>query len=135
EYIGGRRAVLAVIGFDIAAADLDVPHLTADAGDAAAVVITYVAAGDINLMQIHLIHEDADAPVLIDMRLGDDHIAIPRCEMNAVITLADQHSGNREFHGPGGFDAVGFLVIADDLDAIHHRHPLLLPNIILHRTR
>ena len=66
--------------------------------DAAQPVITDVVADDIDLVQIDAVEVDAHAAVLVDVAVGDEHIAVPRDEVNPVQGLADDDAGDRQLH-------------------------------------
>ena len=84
-------------------------------------------------MQIDAIVEDADAPVLVDVATGNQHVAIAPDEVDAVPDLANDGPDNRQLHGAFRLDAVGQFVGADDLDPLNHRRSLPIPDGRLER--
>ena len=84
---------------------------------------TDVAAGDDRLVQIDPVEIDADRPgsAVIDVRVGQEHVAVALDQVDAVAALADRDSGDRRLHRPIELDAVGLVVVADDLEVADGR--------------
>ena len=136
KHVRGRRAVLALVALDVAAGDLEVADLARPADDPAAVAVADVAAGHVDLVQVDRVEEDADAAVLdrcgsrrsMTLRLRPvrwmpcRHLRIStRVMVSCIVPLASMR--------------VGLLVVADDLEPVHRRHPLAGPHSVLHRLR
>jgi len=51
-----------------------------------------VAAGDVDLVQVHRVKKNPDAAILVNMAIRDEHIAIPFRQMDAMPAVADQHA-------------------------------------------
>ena len=133
--VGGRRAVLGHVGFDVAAGDVNVADVAAADDDAAAAAIADVAGRDVRLVQIDVVVEDAAAAVLVDVAGVDEHVAIALDEVNAVAALADVDAAERELHRAAGLDAVGLGVLADNREAFDDGHPLAVPDLRLDGVR
>ena len=84
QHIRSRRSVLAHIPFDIAVADLQVPHISATLHNSASVVITDMRVADINLMQVNMVEEDSDAAIFINVTIGNNDIAVSLGQVDAV---------------------------------------------------
>ena len=81
-----------VVIFDIVAGNLQVANLRAFDSYSTNPVITDVAAGDVNLMQVYMVQEDAYTRVVIYVAMADQHIAIALCQADPMTTAANQHT-------------------------------------------
>ena len=62
------------------------------------------------------------------MRVGQEHVAVALDEVDAIAALADRDSGDRRLHRPIELDAVGLVVVADDLEVADGRQALAAPD-------
>jgi len=85
-------------------------------------------------MQVDRVEKDADAAVVVNVAIGNQHVAIAIGEMNAVSALANEHLMKRWLHDAFDADAVGLGVLADDLDAGDDRHAFAAP-LVVHEVR
>src|SRR5262249_21621516 len=122
EHIGGWFALHALVALDVAAGDLEVPHLAGLHHNPAAVAVADVAAGHVDLVQVDAFEEQADAAILVDVAVRDDDVAVAPREVNAVPALADEDARDGELHRAAGLDGVGLLVVADDLESLDDGH-------------
>src|SRR5262249_1476935 len=83
QHVRGRRPLLALVALDVAAGDLEIPHLAGLAYNSAAVAVADVAAGDVDLMQVDRVEKDTDAAILVDVAGGNDRVAVAAGEVNA----------------------------------------------------
>ena len=94
-----RRSTLAVgrparvhVRLDVAAGHLNIANVPFAADDLALRVVADVAGGHVDLMQIDVVEKKPDASVLIKVAIGDEHVAIPPDEVNAVASSPNQET-------------------------------------------
>src|SRR5690606_7303339 len=124
-----RAVGSAHVAFDVAGADLQVADLAAPRHDAAAVIVRDVASHDGDLMQVHPVQKHADPAVVVQVAVGDLHVAVAFGDVNRVQAVADGDPRDGRLHRAGQLDAAGLFVAADDLDAVDQRHPLAVPDV------
>ena len=90
--IGSGLGLGGHIAFDITGANLQVANLTALGNYAALPVVTDVAIGKIDLMQVHRIKKHSDPTVVIQVTLRQGHIAITLGQTNRVQHVSDLQS-------------------------------------------
>ena len=128
QHVGGGRAALGHVGFDVAAGDVNVANVATPHDHPAGAAVADVAGGDVRLVQIDMIVENAAAAVFINVATVDQDVAIPLDEMHAVAALADVNATERELKCAVGFDAVGFGMIAGDGEPLDDGHSLAFPH-------
>ena len=83
--------------------------------------------GDDGLVQVDFIEMNADARVVIEVAAIDDQVAGSLGDMHGRADVPDQHTRQCRLHDADNANAVGFRVIAFNLDAIYCRHAFVLP--------
>ena len=68
---------------------------------------------------------EADVPC-VEVLAGEGHRQVD--QVHAVAAMPDQNPGDRRLHRPFELDAVGLVVVADDLQVADSRHSLPLPD-------
>src|SRR5262249_12834375 len=93
--------------------------------------IADVAADDDRLMEVRALEEDADAPGtgVVDVRVGQQEVAIAPDRVHAVAAATDQDAGDRRLHRAIARDPVGPIVPTFDLDPRDGRHPRAPPDL------
>ncbi len=122
-------ALRVMVIFDVAGTNLDIADIATPRDDAAAVIVTNMGADDVRLMQVHVVVENADARVVVEIARADDDVPIRLGEVNRVTAFADEDVLNGELHRARGLDAVRFSVGADNLDTRDGRGAFVLPDL------
>src|SRR5439155_18316605 len=83
------------------------------------------------LVQVDAVEENADAGVVIDVAIGDIHVASAISQVNGVPALADEEGFERRLHDDVDADAVSLGMSAFNLQVADRGHPLPLPDAVL----
>ncbi len=82
-----------------------------------------------------MVQEDPDAAVVVNVTIGDDDVAVPACQVDAVQRFADRQLGQNGCHCAGDLHAARLLIRTNDLQPAHNGHALVLPDVLFHRFR
>lgn len=88
----GRRAHVA---FKIAARNVNIPDISTPRHNSPTIVVTDVTTNDVRLMQIHLIVEDTNSTVLVNVTVREDHVPVVFYKMNSVTQASGVDPGER----------------------------------------
>src|SRR5262249_2460767 len=128
EYIGRGRGFQVEVVFNVIAANLQVANLAADNLDSTLLAVTDVVAMNVRLVQVDTIKQDAHTAVVVDVAIGNNHVAVPVGQRDAMAAPADQESAQRGL--PGSFNAPTnrLGMTPDDFQALNGRQPFFLPD-------
>src|SRR5690606_22213531 len=101
-------------------ADVPVPD-----DDPSTPVVADVTVGDVDLVQIDVVEEEADPPILVEMEVGKGHVAIALVKANAVAAPAHCDLRDDRLDSAIQLDPAGLGVIAENLDARDEGHALI----------
>ncbi len=133
-HVRRRWTICDVVALDVARTDLEVPHVPSPAHHATTAVVADVAVGDVGLVEVHRVVENADARVVIEVGVGQHHVPVAPDQVHGVAGLADHHPADGELHGSIGLDAVGLRMTPHDLNPRNHRRAFVFPHRGLYRA-
>ena len=83
---------LVVVVLDVVTGDLQVAHFRPFDANATQPIVADVAAGDVNLMKVHVIEINAYAGVEVYVTVTDEYVAVSLDKVDTVPTACDHYT-------------------------------------------
>lgn len=84
-----RLRLDAHVRFDIAPADLKIAEITFSDDDSPSGIVADMTSDDVNLMEVHIVQEDADATIFVNVAMAQNDVAVPLVQSNTVERLTN----------------------------------------------
>jgi hypothetical protein len=133
--VGRLFGLPVVVVFDVVSGDLQVPDRAADDPNSALPAEADVASLDDRLVEIDLVQQQPGAAAVVEVAGVQDEVAVALAQDDAIPDAADQHASHDGLQRVEELDSIGFGMSPHDLEVLHHRHPLLSPDLVADRLR